>query len=598
MTNARRKIVNLLISGVILASMYACNGVNNFLNNQNKAKLTDQTQWQSENTADIFLNDVYGSMNILYNSPESLDNFTDFNDAGFYYGSYNWKKGIVTTSSYFGIWGGQAGPGDLVNWDDSYTKIRRANTFISEVRSHAKNFSADWMHQRIDEARFLRAFFYYRLWAHTGGLPIITAPLDRNTMDSTQIYNKRATYEQTFNFIVTQLDSIVNDGYLPIKYNQGDKDAGRVTLGAALMLKGWVQLMAASPAYNAAVPAVGSNPDNCCGFGNYKQSRWADAAATFKKFIDNYGNGNPYSLFPDLKSLWYESNKYNSSVIWDRQVVADNPGSNYEQFGGPVFVNGVYVTWGNYDPTQELVDKYYMANGKPITDPTSGYDPQNPYVNRDPRFYDWIVYNGAPYDMAWMSKPDTIYTWINKVKPSLNQIDFGSSDVGNTGYYSKKKLNPLVRPGGSKSGANWIYFRYAEVLLGYAEAQNEAVGPDASVYDAVNKIRERAGIPDLAAGMNQDQMRREIHQERDVELSYENKRFWDIIRWGIADSVMNQDHHAMVIQNTQPSDNSGVWTYTPTLLGHPHTFHQYMYLDPIPQNVIDQNPKIIQNPGY
>ncbi len=225
-----------------------------------------------------------------------------------------------------------------------------------------------------------------------------------------------------------------------------------------------------------------------------------------------------------------------------------------------------------------------MANGKPITDPTSGYDPQNPYVNRDPRFYDWVVYNGAPYDMAWMSKPDTIYTWINKVKPSLNQIDFGSSDVGNTGYYSKKKLNPLVRPGGSKSGANWIYFRYAEVLLGYAEAQNEAVGPDASVYDAVNKIRERAGIPDLAPGMNQDQMRREIHQERDVELSYENKRFWDIIRWGIADSVMNQDHHAMVIQNTHPSDNSGVWTYTPTLLGHPHTFHQYMYLDPIPQN--------------
>ncbi len=346
MTNVRSKIVNLLIAGVILASMYACNGVNNFLNNQNKAKLTDQTQWQSENTADIFLNDVYGSMNILYNSPESLDNFTDFNDAGTYYGSWNWKKGIVTTSSYFGIWGGQAGPGDLVNWDDSYTKIRRANTFISEVRSHAKNFNADWMHMRIDEARFLRAFFYYRLWAHTGGLPIITVPLDRNTMDSTQIYQKRATYEQTFNFIVTQLDSIVNDGYLPIKYNQGDKDAGRVTLGAALMLKGWVQLMAASPAYNAPVPAVGSNPNDCCGFGNYKKSRWADAAATFKQFIDNYGNGNPYSLFPDLKSLWYESNKYNSSVIWDRQVVADNPGSNYEQFGGPVFVNGVYVSLG------------------------------------------------------------------------------------------------------------------------------------------------------------------------------------------------------------------------------------------------------------
>jgi hypothetical protein len=262
-------------------------------------------------------------------------------------------------------------------------------------------------------------------------------------------------------------------------------------------------------------------------------------------------------------------------------------------------VLGGYVTWGNYDPTQELVDQYFMANGKPITDPTSGYDPQHPYVGREPRFYDWIVYDGAPYKMDWMPKTDTIYTRIDKVHPSLNEIDFGSNDVGNTGYYSRKKINPLVHPGGgSGSGANYIYYRYAEVLLGYAEAQNEASGPDATVYTAINQIRSRAGLPALKDGLNQDQMRTAIRQERRVELSFENKRFYDIIRWKIAPDVMSVDKHAMKITNTSPSDNKGVWKYEVIPLNHPHVFTQKMYLNPIPQPVLAQNPKLVQNPGY
>jgi hypothetical protein len=274
-------------------------------------------------------------------------------------------------------------------------------------------------------------------------------------------------------------------------------------------------------------------------------------------------------------------------------------GSTFEQYGGPVWINGAYYTWGNYDPTQELVDQFFMANGKPITDPTSGYDPQNPYKNRERRFYKWIVYDGAPYKMDWMTKEDTIYTRIDQVHPSKNQIDFASDDVGNTGYYFKKKLNPLVRPGGGPaSGANYVYFRYTEVLLGYAEAQNEATGPDASVYDAINKIRERSDLPPLPDGFDQAQMRDAIHHERSVELCFENKRFYDIIRWKIADQVMNVDKHAMKITNTSPSNNSGVWKYEVVPLNHPHTFDMKMYLTPIPQPVIAQNPKLVQNPGY
>lgn len=200
-----------------------------------------------------------------------------------------------------------------------------------------------------------------------------------------------------------------------------------------------------------------------------------------------------------------------------------------------------------------------------------------------------------------MPRTDTIYTRIDKVRPSLNEIDFAQSDVSNTAYYFKKKLNNLAPEGGGQNGTNYIYYRFVEVLLGYAEAQNEAVGPDASVYATINKVRQRAStnLPPLVAGsLTQDQMRQEIRDQRRIELCFEAKRFYDIIRWQIAKTVMNVDLRGMKITNTVPSNNSGVWTYTPVGLNHPHVFTDKMYMNPVPQSVIDVNPKLVQNPGY
>ena len=599
MKTKNTKISFLLSSLLLLVALAGCK--KNVLDNVNKANLTEVTQWASQGNADIFLNDLYDNLPNLYNSPENLDDFTDDNDAGIYYGSWNFKQGIIDASSTnYSIWGGAAGPADLdkYNWGDAYTTIRKCNTFIQEVNKYKGNFTQTWINQRMDEVRYLRAFYYTNLFLHIGGVPIITAPQAIGT-DSASLYVKRSTFEQTLNFLVTSLDTVVKNGNLPVKYSQGDANAGRATLGAAAMLEGWLQLYAASPAYNAGTPAVGSDPNHVAGFGNFDITRWAAAAATFKSFITKWGNGAPYGLFTDPSALWYEANKYNSEVIFDRQAVANIIGSTYEQFGGPVYVLGAYYTYGNYDPTQELVDQFFMANGKAITDPTSGYDPQHPYVGREPRFYDWIVYDGAPYFQTWMPKVDTIYTRIDKLHPSKNEIDFGSSDVSNTAYYFKKKLNPLAKPGnGASSGANFIYYRYAEVLLGYAEAQNEAVGPDASVYAAINPIRVRAGLPVLTPGLSQAAMRTAIAQERRVELCFEDKRFYDIIRLGIASTVMNVDKHAMKITNTSPADDKGVWQYQVVPLNHPHTFLQKMYLDPIPQPVLARNPRLVQNPGY
>lgn len=602
-----KTIRNIALTGLLLFFAISCKK-EDFLETTSKSSLTDATMWASEGNADIYLNNCYAQLEKKGNEPDNLDNFTSDNDQGFYYTSYNWKKGIVEASGGAGgsVWGGTTGPSANVGWQTIYTTIRRLNTFMTKITENKAKYVnvayPNWYDKRMDEARFLRAYFYSELFMKVGGMVIVQTPQDRNTATQDELNLPRSTYEETFNFIISDLNTVITNAKLEVKYPNGNADAGRATLGAALALKGWLQLFAASPAYNSTDPAVPRSADNLQSFADYKLSRWADAAATNKQFIDTYGHKgtSTYTMFSPMSQFWNESKEYNSEVIWDRQQVPTTMSQNYDTFGGPVWIQGTYYTWGNYCPTQELVDEYQMANGKDITDPASGYNPQNPYVGREKRFYDYVVYDGATYKQDWMTTSDVIYTRIDKVHPSKNQIDFGGDDVGNTGYYSKKRLDNAHPRGGNLDGRNYIYYRYSEVLLNYAEAQNEAVGPDASVYEAVNAVRQRPGtdLPALTAGLTLAQMRAAIKHERRVEFSYEAKRLYDLWRWKDAMTEMTKDLHCMVIQNTVPADNSGTWTYTVTSLVHPHIFTQKMYFNPIPQAAIDRNSKLIQNFGY
>lgn len=577
-----------------------------YLDNDSKSTITGDAQWTDESSADLFLNDIYHNLNNMSNTPDPLDSYTDDNDGGPYWKSWRWKQGIIGPGVEDGTpMENDGNANGFTDWQGVYAKIRKCNTFLQEIANHSANFSADYKNKRLDEVRFLRAFYYSYLWMHVGGLAIITEPQDRNTDTQDELYKSRSTFEETFNFIDKDLESVVNNKYLANKYNFGNADAGRATLGAALALKGWIELFAASPAFNSGTPAVGADPNNFVSFKSPDNTRYTKAAATNKQFIDMLGSN--YTLFPDLSNFWTEQNEYNSEVIWDRQVVrniGNDIGSNFLQYGGPVYIQNQYFTWGNFNPTQELVDEFKTDQGLAITDPASNYDPQHPYLHREKRFYDFIVYDGAPYKMNWMTTADVIYTRIDKVNPSKNEIDFGSSDVSNTAYYFKKRINPDLRPAANNSdGLNYVYFRFAEVLLNYAEAQNEAAGPDASVYTAIDRIRTRSGLPTLETAyggqsLTKEKMRSVIRSERRVELCFENKRWYDIARWGIAMDVMSKDNHGMKITNSSPADNKGNWIYQVVPLNHPHVFMQKMYINPIPQNVIDQNPKIKQNPNY
>ncbi len=530
---------------------------------QPRDRVTDANVWIDPTNSDLFLNDVYQQMPKMNNVTQDFDQYADNSHLGaeWFATKANIYQGALSPSSGFN------GPADMWKWDTRYIMIRRANIFIENVSASAA-LTEDYKKVRIAEARFLRALSYHWLWMAYGGVPIITDVLNIYTQGD-GIFRPRNTDEETFQFIVDELGEIADD--LPLITTGADR--GRATKGAALTLKGWVELYAASPLRNTSNDV----------------SKWTAAAATNKKVMDLA----TYTLFPDFGRIWLSENNNNMEVIFDYQVSpTKNGGGQREGMLGPCFVFGVQQSWANFVPTQELVDDFAMDNGKTIDDPTSGYNPQNPYKNREERFYKTIVYDGS----AWQG--DTIKTRIGV--GSQNEIDLGAkSDVTNTGYYARKTLDERVKGQdnltNSTGAQNFIWFRYADVLLNYAEAQNEAVGPDASVYNAVNLVRSRSNLPALAAGLNMADMRKAIHRERRVEFAFEGKRWWDILRWkqaNGAEGLLDKPTHGLKIEKV-----GGVWTYTQVKVAD-KIFLDRMYLMPIPIDAINRNTKLEQNPGY
>jgi hypothetical protein len=455
-----------------------------------------------------------------------------------------------------------ASPGQQNIWG-YYTHIRRANMFIEKVND--SSLPAEYKKLRIAEARFLRAYFYMMLWTYYGGVPIITDVLNI-TEQGNAVFKPRNSDAETVKFIADECGAIAPD----LPNAQGN---GRITRGAALTLKGWVELFNAGPL---------RNPTN-------DKARWALSAATNKQVM----NLGTYKLFSNYETMLYEANEKNPEVILAREHVAGTAAisSSKEGYWGVFKVNGAQMSFCGNQPTQDMVDAYRMANGKTITDPTSGYDPQNPYANREKRFYSSIIYDGS----TWLGSTIIMKQGVG----SDNATDLSnSSDATNTGYYLRKGLEEKNAVNGENrlSGADMQLFRYAEVLLSYAEAQNEAVGPDQSVFDALNEVRVRAGIPALAVGtLSQSEMRTAIAQERRVELFMEFKRHWDLLRSKTAEIFLNGTTKAMRIDLV-----GGKWTYTviPAPGGSMLFVPSKNYLYPIPQASIDRNKNLTQNPGY
>lgn len=217
------------------------------------------------------------------------------------------------------------------------------------------------------------------------------------------------------------------------------------------------------------------------------------------------------------------------------------------------------------------------------------FNPDNPYTNREKRFYASVIYDGS----TWKGK--VVYTRLG-IPNNSNEINLTgkSGNSGRTGYFVKKiQDSTLPNNNVTLDGNNYIVLRYAEILLNYAEAQNELNGPDQSVYDAVNLIRERAGQPQLPAALSKDDMRKRIRHERRIELAFEGKYFYDIMRWKTATEIFGKPVYGMKI-----TEQNGKLVYEKVPVRNIKFDASKNYRQPIPQYALDQNAKLVQNPGY
>lgn len=376
----------------------------------------------------------------------------------------------------------------------------------------------------------------------------------------------RSTIKQSIDYVIGQLNEAA--ATLPLN-NDNAWAFGRATRGAALALKSRLALYAASPLYNAGT--------------------WPDAVTAAQAVI---GLGK-YGLYTGgYGNLFLDAN--HNETIFARLYTKDAGHTHLEIANGG---NG-YGGWGGNLPLQNLVDDYEMTSGKPITDPTSGYNNQDPYTNRDPRFYATILHNGATY------RGRTVETFTPGGKDSKDGQE--NWNTSKTGYYLRKFMNetyPLQNPWGNAGFQPWYYFRYAEILLNFAEAANEAGGPDViptgaslSARSAINQIRARQSVnmPPLPAGMSQSDMRNAIMRERRIELAFEEHRFYDVRRWKIAEITDNKP--ALGINITR---NGSTLTYATKVALEGRAFNPRMYWLPIPREEIQSSGnKIQQNTGY
>ncbi|MBL7970927.1 MAG: RagB/SusD family nutrient uptake outer membrane protein [Prolixibacteraceae bacterium] len=434
-------------------------------------------------------------------------------------------------------------------WTRNYQGIARANVFLTAMAENTK-LKSDKIARYNAEVKFLRAWFYADLITWFGDVPLLLVPGDLENGQPA-----RTPKAQVLAQVLKDLDEAIP--HLPDSYSDA-KDNGRITKGAGLAFKARVLL------YN---------------------SKWAEAAAAAKACMDL----KKYSLFGNYEGLFLEANEATVSKTEAILEVFYTPQTNASFFQRPL------MEWApSYLPTLQLAESYYMANGLPITDPASGYDPENPYMNRDPRLAASIYYPGAPWTIVFWNKINLKFedNWMMRY----------------SGFKVKKWVNNgQAMDRSSGEGTNKLFIRYAEVLLTYAEAQNEASGPDASVYAAIDQLRTRCGMATLTAAMpslTKEQMREVIRNERRVELVFEGLRFPDIQRWRIGEKVMvdAMGYDSKFLKDfSYPGDFNGtsdVWKYVPKVIDKRSFNPARDYLWPIPQNEMNSNVNMVQNPGY
>lgn len=477
-----------------------------------------------------------------------------------------------------GTWNQYSNPDNA--WSNNFNGIRQANLYLKNKDSVNINYirdrittsdSSTWYNAQNNvkfmqgEVLFLKAFFYFDLVKRYGGVPIMNEPLDINSPNSWKGI-ARNSVDECLHYIVQLCDSASN--IIPVNLAPYSwYDLGRVTYGAIKTLKAKTILYGASPLFTKAGSTY----------------TWTDAASALHDVIVL----KTYSLDANYANLFGSNNASSPELIF------------YKRYGNINFVeqNNFPIVFqnsngGSITPTQNLVDAFEVilkdANGN-ITgsrsfDWNNATDAANPYANRDPRLSNTVVYNGATFSSTTIET----FTGGNSGLPKLNATK--------TGYYLSKWVNQSVNLVANSTVAHtWSYFRYGDVLLGYAEAMYNAYGAtnDPNGYgmtalSAINAVRQRVKMPALTASQLNQQS---IEHERNVELSFEGQRLWDVRRWQEGTQYFNKPVNRIDITN-----NAGSFTYAVKQL-ESRVFVTKMDWYPIPQDEITKT-GWTQNTGW
>ena len=594
-----------------------------FLDQVPQDRTTIEQVFAHKNTVDNYLANVYSyvrdeaSQRYIDNDNNPQNNHT----GGPWTGAtdeaeYDW--GFVF-SNYMNV--GAWGPTDgTVNnfWKNYYAGIRSATYFMAhvgeckEITNQANG--AQLLARYIGEARALRAFYYYNLIKIYGPVSIIGDDVIAPDAALSDVQLARAPYDSCVTYIAGEFDkaaAALSDNQFSL--GTSGSDNGRMTKSVVMAYKEEMLLIAASPLYNGNIDYASLKNTDGTQLINQQQdpAKWTAAATAAKAFIDAYvpgtydlfkendgsGNLDPYASCRDV--MYSDWNKE-----WIFAKVGADPGTR--QYEGTPYHSGADGSIrgsGGLGVTQEMVDAYFMDNGLSITDPGSGYSENgfstadgkytkagtyNMWVNREPRFYVDVTYNGREWlNTTTSSGIVTTETFYN----GNSGKRVGGNDYSPTGYIIRKNITQSY----ANNNRAWVLFRLAKIYLDYVEALNESSPGNPDILKYLNLIRQRAGVPDIEGGLAQDQMRTAIRKERRVELAFENARYFDTRRWKIAEQTDGGPFYGMNI-NAGNSVNDPSF-YVRTVFEN-RVFQKKHYLWPIPQQEINVDKNLVQNPGW
>ena len=514
--------------------------------------------WEDKALIDQFVANIYGNLLCGFNRKTSGGNWSAAFGGNFDAGTDDFDGKPDAATNQFNTNEITAGNCPFIEelWNSSYTIIRKCNMLIEQLPGVPDNKVLPEIKERyLAEAHFLRAYSYFELIKTFGKVPFI----DHVQNLDEDLLVKPTGFGDMVSFICDECDEWYNKLYKEVPANQ----IGHASQGAFMALKAKALLYWASPL---------NNPDN-------DLSRWAAAAEA----ADAVRKLGIYELYK--KGDWPYFNQAFDETTDNKEVIFAR------RFQFPEMTNCIHMQW-SYDPqksdrgswnglypTQNLADAFETTDGKAITDPTSIYDPQNPYANRDSRFYQCLIYHG----MTWEDYPVRM------------DICTPSSTHARCGYGLRKFIEEHIGPasdlyvGVFAQDNDCPLFRYSEILLNYAEAMNETQPtPGAEVYAAINEIRSRSGQPDLPTGLSREEMRTRIHNERRIELLLEEHRFFDLRRWKRADILREPIRGMTVKQN-----NDGTFIYTVVEIEKRQFTEDHYYL-PIPLSEQEKNPYLAE----